>query len=535
MSLLFDDFSSDGLREPPASSTQSPDTEGSTKDHGIRFQAERRQGGDKTFSALDRVLILDADAARARSVAAIVEFLGRQPIALPPEGWRAGADSVDGVVAVLIGCETEGERLPRLVAEVQTWHPSAAVFALDLGTEAQRLFRNYRDGGRLVGVLDYPLRHQQVVQALEQSRLARDDQGPRSSGPRRGRESPLLARVLVGASPVMQQVRHLIEKVAPTDASVLVLGETGTGKEIVARNIHYLSKRRGAPFVAVNCGAIPAELLESELFGHEKGAFTGAITSRAGRFELAEGGTLFLDEVGDMPLPMQVKLLRVLQDQTYERVGGTRTQRADVRVIAATHRNMERLIADGSFREDLYYRLNVFPIETPSLRGRIEDLALLIKELLARMEASGRGTLRLTSSAVEALSRYRWPGNVRELANVLERLAILHPGELVPAAWLPAKLLPEGWSQGDQDELAAELPPRSCPPGSALGTPQLPPGGVDLRDYLSRQEIDFINQALDEAGGVVAQAASLLGMRRTTLVEKMRKYGINRKDDAADF
>ena len=494
MSLSFDDHSDEGLREPPTSRAPFDVSESPPKDYGIRFQAGRRDGDDTTVSALEGVLILDSDVGRARSVAAILEFLGRH-----------------------------------------AWHPTAAVFALDLGTDAQGLLRDPRNGGRRVGLLDYPLQHQQVVKALEQSRLMRNDHGPRNPGPRRGAESPLLARVLVGASPVMQQVRHLIEKVAPTDASVLVLGETGTGKENVARNRHYLSKRRGAPFVAVNCGANPAELLERELFGHEKGAFTGAITSRAGRFELAEGGTLFLDEVGDMPLPMQVKLLRVLQDQTYERVGGSRTQRANVRVIAATHRNMERLIADGSFREDLYYRLNVFPIETPSLRGRIEDLPLLIKELLARMEASGRGTLRLTSSAVEALSRYRWPGNVRELANVLERLAILHPGELVPAAWLPAKLLPEGWNPGDQDGLAAELPSPPSRPGAPLETPQLPPGGVDLRDYLSRQEIDFINQALDEAAGVVAQAASLLGMRRTTLVEKMRKYGINRKDAAADF
>lgn len=515
MSLLFDDHARDGARESDSARAQS--------------------APEGTDPSGDGVVVLDSDPSRARSVAAIVEFLGYRVVCLAIESWRSAAAEIEGLAAVLVGCEAGGERILGILDELQAWDPSLTLCALDLGGAGEELFRGRREGGRSVSLLDYPLRHGQLTQALEEGRRRPAARAPRAEAPRRSGETPLLARVLVGASPVMQQVRYLIEKVAPTDATVLVLGETGTGKEIVARNIHYLSRRRAAPFVAVNCGAIPAELLESELFGHEKGAFTGAITSRAGRFELAEGGTLFLDEIGDMPLPMQVKLLRVLQEQTYERVGGTRTQRSNVRVIAATHRDMERLIADGCFREDLYYRLNVFPIDTPPLRERIEDLPLLIKELLARMEASGRGTLRLTASAVEALSRYPWPGNVRELANALERLAILHPGELVPATRLPRKLLPPGWQEAESEGAAADAQPH--PIGIAVPgeTPQLPPGGVDLRDYLSRQEIDFINQALDEAGGVVAQAASLLGMRRTTLVEKMRKYGINRRDTAADF
>jgi len=515
MSLLFDDHARDGARE-----SDSPTA---------------RSGPEGTVCAGDGVLVLDSDPNRARSVAAIVEFLGYRGLCLPLEGWRDSTAEIEGLAAVLVGCEAGGERLLGILDEVQAWNPSLTLCVLDLRGEGEALFGGWREGGRPISLLDYPLRHGQLIQALEEGRRRPAARAPRVEVPRRGGDRPLLARVLVGASPVMQQVRYLIEKVAPTDATVLVLGETGTGKEIVARNIHYLSKRRGAPFVAVNCGAIPAELLESELFGHEKGAFTGAITARAGRFELAEGGTLFLDEIGDMPLPMQVKLLRVLQEQTYERVGGTRTQRSNVRVIAATHRDMERLIADGFFREDLYYRLNVFPIDTPPLRARIEDLPLLINELLTRMEASGRGTLRLTASAVDALARYPWPGNVRELANVLERLAILHPGELVPATRLPRKLLPPGWQEPEPEGPREEARPHPGGPALPAETHHLPPGGVDLRDYLSRQEIDFINQALDEAGGVVAQAASLLGMRRTTLAEKMRKYGINRRDTAADF
>lgn len=198
-----------------------------------------------------------------------------------------------------------------------------------------------------------------------------------------------LFRSMVGRSEAISQIRHLIEQVAATDASVLILGESGTGKEVVARNIHYHSSRGKGPFVPVNCGAIPPDLLESELFGHEKGAFTGAISTRKGRFELAEGGTLFLDEIGDMPMSMQVKLLRVLQERCFERVGGSGTIKANVRIVAATHRNLEDMIKQNLFREDLYYRLNVFPIEMPALRERIEDTPLLLQELLARMEAEG--------------------------------------------------------------------------------------------------------------------------------------------------
>jgi sigma-54 specific flagellar transcriptional regulator A len=383
------------------------------------------------------------------------------------------------------------------------------------------------DSAFFVRSVKYPLRQPQLANALEQGQIFRDSR-------RRNREgqSIQLFRALVGCSRGIERVRHLIQQVAPTDATVLILGETGTGKEIVARNIHYYSKRRKHPFVPVNCGAIPAELLESELFGHEKGSFTGAITSRQGRFELANGGTLFLDEIGDMPLPMQVKLLRVLQEQTFERVGGTRSLSVNVRVIAATHRDMERQIAAGEFREDLYYRLNVFPIETPSLRERVEDLPLLIGELIARLQGSGKGSLRLSARAVDALSRYPWPGNVRELANLVERLAILHPFGVVDVTDLPEKFRPAG----APSELGAEAPAyvpglRPEPPAHPdFDLPRLPPEGMDLREHLSRQEISLINQALDETGGVVAQAASLLGMRRTTLVEKMRKYGIHRQE-----
>ncbi|VAW49855.1 Flagellar regulatory protein FleQ, partial [hydrothermal vent metagenome] len=252
---------------------------------------------------------------------------------------------------------------------------------------------------------------------------------------------------LVGDGAAMRQVKTLIQQVAQTDATVLILGESGTGKELVAQALHDLSERSGRAFVPINCGAIPAELLESELFGHEKGAFTGAITARKGRFEMAEKGSIFLDEIGDMPLPMQVKLLRVLQERTYERVGGNKSFQCDIRVIAATHRNLEDSIEAGEFREDLFYRLNVFPIEMPSLRERPEDIESLLTFLLQKIQDMGRKVPTLTEKALIALQHYPWPGNVRELGNLVERLSILFPGLTVDYEHLPKKYqvpLPDG-------------------------------------------------------------------------------------------
>ena len=240
---------------------------------------------------------------------------------------------------------------------------------------------------------------------------------------------------------------RLIRQVAEHDSTVLILGESGTGKEVAARAIHDLSPRRQRPFVAVNCGAIPAELLESELFGHEKGAFTGAVSARKGRFEIAEGGTLFLDEIGDMSPTMQVKLLRVLQERVFERVGNHVPMRCNVRIIAATHRNLEESIARGTFREDLFHRLNVFPIEMPALRSRLEDLPLLVRDFAAHNVAEGRSEVQLSPRALAALALCPWPGNVRELANLIERLSIVTAGRIAEIGDLPAKYRPADWNR----------------------------------------------------------------------------------------
>ena len=354
---------------------------------------------------------------------------------------------------------------------------------------------------------------------------------------------------IIGNSPLLNRAIDIAIQVASTDLTVLITGESGTGKEVFPQIIHSQSPRKHGNYIAVNCGAIPDGTIDSELFGHEKGSFTGAITARKGRFEMAEGGTLFLDEIGDMPLPMQVKLLRVLQERSYERVGSNKTLTTNVRVIAATHRNLEAHIEEGRFREDLFYRLNVFPIEMPALRERPEDIPLLINELITRIEQENRGTVRLTSAAIISLCQYPWPGNVRELANVVERLVILYPYGRVDFDDLPEKFQLEG---GELPEavttMIEETPTREelIPPKVKItqaevvekkdlfSTPEidtLPEDGLDLKEHLANLEYLLIKQALDDSAGVVAHAANKLKMRRTTLVEKMRKYGIQRAGD----
>ncbi len=325
-----------------------------------------------------------------------------------------------------------------------------------------------------------------------------------------------------GSSPRMAQVRTMIEQVAEFTTNVLITGESGTGKEWAARYIHSSSPRADRPFVPVNCGAIPPDLLESELFGHEKGAFTGAISTRIGRFEAAEGGTLFLDEIGDMSLPMQVKLLRVLQERVYERVGSNKSRTCDVRIIAATHRDLETAIREGKFREDLFYRLNVFPIELPPLRERLDDLPELVDNVLARNAGSGVSTIDLTPGALRVLRHYEWPGNIRELANLLERLCVLHPGTTVDIPNLPTRYTANApLRDSDRRELAS-----SRASGPQPQDFELPSDGLPLKEYLEKVEVALIRRALHEADGIVAHAAKRLQVRRTTLAEKMKRYGI---------
>ena len=479
-----------------------------------------------------KILLIDDDSVRRRDLAVILNFLGEENLPCGSHDWQQAVSSLSSsreVICVLIGTVNAPGAVLGLLKTLSTWDEFLPVLlmgdisSVDLPEDQRR---------RVLSTLEMPPSYSKLLDSLHRAQVYREmyDQA-RERG--RHRE-PNLFRSLVGTSRAIQHVRQMMQQVADTDASVLILGESGTGKEVVARNLHYHSKRRDAPFVPVNCGAIPAELLESELFGHEKGAFTGAITSRAGRFELANGGTLFLDEIGDMPLPMQVKLLRVLQERTFERVGSNKTQSADVRIIAATHKNLESMIEVGAFREDLYYRLNVFPIEMAPLRERVEDIPLLMNELISRMEHEKRGSIRFNSGAIMSLCRHAWPGNVRELANMVERMAIMHPYGVIGVAELPKKFrYVDDDDEQLSDTLFSDMEERVAINNNAPDfsvTAMLPPEGLDLKDYLGGLEQGLIQQALDDANGIVARAAERLRIRRTTLVEKMRKYGMSRRD-----
>jgi transcriptional regulator with PAS, ATPase and Fis domain len=326
-----------------------------------------------------------------------------------------------------------------------------------------------------------------------------------------------LPDLLVGTSERMAIVRALIGKLAGNQSTVLITGESGTGKELAARAIHELSGRRDQAFVPVNCGAIPEELLESELFGHVRGAFTGAVNARQGRFQLANGGTLFLDEIGEMSQKLQVKLLRVLQEREFEPVGSDHAVQVDVRVVAATNRDLRIAVRDGKFREDLFYRLNVLPLELPSLREREGDIPLLIRYFLQlHGSRKNKRLLQIESAAIASLERYDWPGNVRELENLMERLVVLNDDGVVRPSDLP-------------DYVLSNAAPRH----QSTTAVSLPSEGVDLDGILERIENGFIEQALERARGNKTMAAELLRLNRTTFIERLRKKGMLQSARAA--
>ena len=369
---------------------------------------------------------------------------------------------------------------------------------------------------------------------------------------------------IVGSSPEMEELRGLIQAIAPSDSTTLITGESGTGKELVAQAIHDCSLRKSGPFIPINCGAIPKDLLESELFGHRKGSFTGAISDRKGRFQLADGGTLFLDEIGDMPMDLQVKLLRVLQERTIDPVGAVNSISIDVRVVAATHQNIHQLIDDGSFREDLYYRLNVIPIEIRALSDRLTDIPELFQEFAAQVADPEKKPIELNNGSMKTFLAYHWPGNVRELFNLIQRFTTLYPSQEINLQKIPVSLIPQGMrsllTASNTDEVpSARVAPVDTPidellsPADALrsltsdkvmepfnhiqsvialaqGGVDFPEEGVQLKERMLEIERGLIKEALLKSQGNVSKTARLLSVQRTTLIEKINKFGLSAND-----
>lgn len=452
-----------------------------------------------------QIVLLNDGSGYCSQLKCVFDFIGQKStICVDYQDISIASEDVFAFVLPLQGCEDALSAIGDLYASV----PVLAVTEEPSQTLPPQIF----------DAIHWPLEQQQLLSLMHrcQSQSQRRSQAKFSAI---GRD---MDHLLVGKSQIIEDLRQMVQRVASSDVNVLILGESGTGKEVVARCLHQQSERCRGPFVPVNCGAIPSELLESELFGHEKGAFTGAVATRKGRFEMAMGGTIFLDEIGDMPLAMQVKLLRVLQERCFERVGSNKSVQIDVRVVAATHRNLEQAVADGDFREDLYYRLNVFPIEMPALRQRPDDLPILINDIGLRLRNSYQHGVQLTPAALEALSQYAWPGNIRELCNLLERLMVLLPDGIVDVSDLPAKYR-GGNTPG---EITLEAISQSSPSWPLAFEPSNQ--GVDLKAMLVDTELALIKHALEISDGVVARAADYLTMRRTTLVEKMRKYNIKR-------
>ena len=487
-----------------------------------------------------KVLLIDDDEPSRHDLGTIIGFLGEEVISIHSNDWHLAASNLTqdpSQVSIAIIGRCELTPFEKLIQEIFEWEASISFIIL-----APQDISGIKDSeliARTILLATDKLNYQSLVDAFRKARLfkerynrLRDVDGINDSNVFHG---------LVGQSRAIQHVRRMMSQVSDTEVSVLIMGESGTGKEVVARSLHLNSARADKPFIPINCGAIPGELLESELFGHEKGAFTGAISSREGRFELADGGTLFLDEIGDMTLNMQVKLLRVLQEKSFERVGGVKTIKTNVRIIAATHKDLEKMILDENFRQDLYYRINVFPIDMPPLRDRAEDVPLLLDELIRIMEAEKRGSIRFNSSAISSLCRHEWLGNVRELANLVERMSILHPHAIIGINELPMRFRHVANIRSDESLVKKHIGDNKGPDGlsekeaAAFENREtqslLPLRGLDLKEYLANLERSLIEQALSYSEGVVARAADRLGIRRTTLVEKMRKYQMIKKHD----
>jgi len=455
-----------------------------------------------------RILVIDDNETMRSGVTLVMERMGHETVAASSgaEGLAQFRDrAVDLVITDYKMDKMDGMAVLR---QVRQGHPDTDVMLITAYGTIEIAVEAMKEGAADLITKPFPpealrlkvgkiLEHREMRLARErlddENRYLREEIGGRYN-----------FGEMVGSSPEMRAVFSTLQKVAPTDSAVLVYGESGTGKELVARALHRQSAHSDGPFVKVNCGGLPRELVESELFGHEKGAFTGAVRRKRGKFELAQGGTIFLDEIGDIPMGIQVNLLRVLQEKAFERVGGEETLQTDVRVVAATHRPLRDMVADGSFREDLFYRLEVIPFRLPPLRNRKGDIPDLVEHFLhKKCREMNRPLKRLTCRAMEALKHYGWPGNVRELENVIERTIVLSDGEEIDVNDLP---------------LTMEVEVRD--------SDTLPTGELPLNQRLDELERTLIQQALVQAEGVKTRAAEILGVKTSALYYKLDKYGL---------
>ncbi|MGC6488590.1 MAG: sigma-54-dependent transcriptional regulator [Planctomycetota bacterium] len=457
---------------------------------------------------MTRILLADPDPRAQQDIASLLEDRGYSLDATADLDGALGPVREGAVDLILADLSLPGGGGMELLERVRESHPETAVVLLSAFGSVQDAVKAMQHGA--ADFLGKPFAPDQVLlavdRALEKTALQRENQQLKSA-----LDDRLRLDNVIGTDPRMQAVFKTVQAVADTRTTVLVTGESGTGKTLLARALHQLSDRKAGPFVEVNCGALPENLLESELFGHVKGAFTGAVRDKVGKFEAAAGGTIFLDEIGTSTLAFQIKLLRVLQDRVIERVGDTETVPVDVRIVLATNKDLEKAVADGEFREDLFYRINVVSVEMPPLRERRADVQALAEHFLSRFAAEhGREVARFSDSAVAALSRAAWPGNVRQLENVVERAVVLSRGEVIDRADLPAAL-----------SAATDQPAPAADPDAAPTGPPLP-----LKQAMLEPEKRVIEQALRWCDGNRERAAAVLGINRSTLFHKLKKLGI---------
>ena len=463
---------------------------------------------------MKRILIADDKQSMREMLTQTMQDKGYEVVAVA-DGDAAVAQATAGLDLVITDMRMPGRDGLDVLRAMKSASPETEVIVMTAFGTVENAVEAMRHGAH-----DYILKpfsidelELKVERALDRKRLAGEVRYLKEQeANRRGQ--------MIGEGTAMRQVHKLIDKVAPSTAPVLVLGESGTGKELVAREIHARGPRKDGPFIAVNCAALSEGVLESELFGHEKGAYTGAAGFRKGRFELADGGTLFLDEIGELSPPVQVKLLRFLQEKEFERVGGSKTVRVDTRIVAATHKDLKNAISDGSFREDLYYRLNVISMELPPLRDRLEDIPLLAEHFLERYGLEMGKFPKLSAEVLDRLAHYRWPGNIRELQNVIERAVVLAEGDQLTLSDLPRELLAHDGAPAPEPEVAVV--------SVEIATPDTP---ADLTARLEALEKAIILEALNKFRWNQTKVAAALGLKRSSLQYKLKKHNLTGAED----